>query len=57
MISSFDKLILFCSNHDRKLISAYANCIIELVPTNKGAKVIDFKGSYEEYLASRGAKN
>ncbi len=45
---------LICVSHDRELISAYANRIIELVPSNKGAKVIDFRGSYEEYLASKG---
>ncbi len=46
---------VICVSHDRELIGAYANRIIELIPTNKGAKVIDFKGSYEEYLASKTA--
>ncbi|WP_163556197.1 ribosomal protection-like ABC-F family protein [Helicobacter suis] len=41
---------VICVSHDRELISAYANRIIELVPSKKGAKVIDFKGSYEEYI-------
>jgi len=36
-----------CVSHDRELIDAFANRIIELKPKNK---VIDFKGSYEEYL-------
>ncbi|WP_104689872.1 ABC-F family ATP-binding cassette domain-containing protein [Helicobacter felis] len=45
---------VICVSHDRELISAYANRIIELLPTNKGAKVLDFKGSYEEYLDSKG---
>ncbi|WP_104758271.1 ABC-F family ATP-binding cassette domain-containing protein [Helicobacter salomonis] len=45
---------VICVSHDRELISAYANRIIELIPTNKGAKVVDFKGSYEEYLTSKG---
>ncbi|BAW43850.1 ABC-F family ATP-binding cassette domain-containing protein [Helicobacter pylori] len=44
---------LICISHDRELIDAYANRIIELVPGPKGASIIDFKGSYEEYLASK----
>lgn len=44
---------LICVSHDRELIDAYANRIIELVPGPKGASIIDFKGSYEEYLASK----
>lgn len=44
---------LICVSHDRELIDAYANRIIELVPSPKGASIIDFKGSYEEYLASK----
>ncbi|PAF47475.1 ABC transporter ATP-binding protein [Helicobacter sp. 12S02634-8] len=45
---------VICVSHDRELIDAYANRIIELVPSPEGAKIIDFKGSYEEYL-QRGA--
>lgn len=42
---------VICVSHDRELIDAYANRIIELVPQpNAPAKVIDFRGSYEEYL-------
>ncbi|PAF47911.1 ABC transporter ATP-binding protein [Helicobacter sp. 12S02232-10] len=41
---------VICVSHDRELIDAYANRIIELVPSQEGAKVIDFRGSYEEYL-------
>ncbi|PUD82948.1 ABC transporter ATP-binding protein, partial [Helicobacter pylori] len=48
----FDGAVI-CISHDRELIDAYANRIIELVPSPKGASIIDFKGSYEEYLASK----
>ncbi|PAF45214.1 ATP-binding cassette domain-containing protein [Helicobacter sp. 11S02596-1] len=41
---------VICVSHDRELIDAYANRIIELVPSENGAKLVDFKGSYEEYL-------
>lgn len=44
---------VICVSHDRELIDAYANRIIELEPCENGAKIIDFKGSYEEYLASK----
>ena len=46
---------VICVSHDRELIDAYANRIIELVAVENGAaKVIDFRGSYEEYLESKG---
>ena len=46
---------VICVSHDRELIDAYANRIIELVPDSNGggAKIIDFRGSYEEYLESK----
>lgn len=45
---------VICVSHDRELIGAFANRIIELVPDENGAKIIDFRGSYEEYLLSKG---
>ena len=51
---------VICVSHDRELIDAYANRIIELVPqfgaegANLPAQIIDFRGSYEEYLESKG---
>ncbi|MGP1561995.1 MAG: ABC-F family ATP-binding cassette domain-containing protein [Helicobacteraceae bacterium] len=36
-----------CVAHDRELIDAFANRIIEF---KAGGEVVDFKGSYEEYL-------
>ncbi|CBG40622.1 ABC-F family ATP-binding cassette domain-containing protein [Helicobacter mustelae] len=45
---------VICVSHDRELIDAFANRIIELVDDGaNGAKVIDFHGSYEEYLTSK----
>ncbi|MBR2112997.1 MAG: ABC-F family ATP-binding cassette domain-containing protein [Helicobacter sp.] len=44
---------VICVSHDRELIDAYANRIVELIPQENGAaKVVDFRGSYEEYLES-----
>ncbi|MGI0407089.1 ABC-F family ATP-binding cassette domain-containing protein [Helicobacter himalayensis] len=59
---------VICVSHDRELIDAYANRIIEFVPDSGaevdshgaggegGAKIIDFRGSYEEYLESKGER-
>jgi ATPase subunit of ABC transporter with duplicated ATPase domains len=41
---------LFFVSHDREFISSLATRIIEIT----SAGVIDFKGSYDEYLRSRG---
>jgi len=38
---------VLCVSHDRELLDAYANRIIEIKP---GGKIVDFKGSYEEYV-------
>lgn len=38
-----------CVTHDRELIDAFANRIIEIKPN---FEIIDFKGSYEEYIES-----
>ena len=51
---------VICVSHDRELIDAYANRIIELIPqfdssgANLPAQIIDFRGTYEEYLESKG---
>ena len=42
---------VICVSHDRELIDAFANRIIEFKENNE---VVDFRGSYEEYLASQG---
>lgn len=44
---------VLCVSHDRELIDAYANRIIELIANENGASMIDFRGSYEEYLEKK----
>ncbi len=41
-----------CVSHDRELLDAYANRIIEIQPDGT---IVDFKGSYEEYIESKEA--
>jgi ATPase subunit of ABC transporter with duplicated ATPase domains len=41
-----------CVSHDRELLDAYANRIIEIT---EDGNITDFKGSYEEYIESKGA--
>jgi len=46
-------------SHDREFVSSLATRIIELKPGKKEgdlATVIDFTGTYEEYLAGAGAE-
>ncbi|MGB7541763.1 MAG: ABC-F family ATPase [Burkholderiales bacterium] len=49
--------LIFVS-HDREFVASLATRIIELRPGASGgaAKVIDFRGSYEDYLAGAGAE-
>jgi len=37
-------------SHDREFVSSLANRILEV----KEGKIIDFRGTYEEYLTSQG---
>ncbi len=39
-----------CVSHDRELLDAYANRIIEI---QEDGSIVDFKGSYEDYLESK----
>jgi ATPase subunit of ABC transporter with duplicated ATPase domains len=48
-LEKFPGTLLFVS-HDREFVSALANRIVEI----KDGKLIDFKGSYDEYLSSQG---
>lgn len=41
---------VICVSHDRELLDAYANRIIEI---QEGGIIVDFKGSYEEYIESK----
>ncbi|WP_428024900.1 ABC-F family ATP-binding cassette domain-containing protein [Arcobacter sp.] len=43
---------VICVSHDRELLDAYANRIIEI--KNDGT-IVDFKGTYEEYIESKEA--
>ena len=38
-------------SHDREFVGAVANRIIEVKPNGR---IIDFKGTYDEYLRSQG---
>ncbi len=44
---------VICVTHDRELIDAFANRIIELKPNGE---FIDFKGGYEDYVEKMGKK-
>ncbi|SBS38761.1 putative ABC transporter ATP-binding protein YheS [Marinomonas spartinae] len=44
----FDGTLIFVS-HDRAFVSSLANRVIEI----KGQKVVDFQGTYDEYLANQ----
>jgi len=48
-LEQYEGTLIFIS-HDREFVSSLANRIIEI----KDDKVIDFKGSYDEYLQSQG---
>src|SRR6266705_1312504 len=57
-LDKYTGTLIFVS-HDREFVSSLATRVIELVPAEKEgapAKVIDFRGSYEDYLAGRSAK-
>ncbi|GGD48050.1 ABC transporter ATP-binding protein [Malaciobacter pacificus] len=44
---------VICVSHDRELLDAYANRIIEI---QADGSIVDFKGSYEEYLETKVSK-
>ncbi|PVZ71845.1 ABC-F family ATPase [Pelagibaculum spongiae] len=50
-LKEFDGTLLFVS-HDREFVSSLATRVVEI----KDHKVIDFQGTYDEYLASQGLK-
>lgn len=45
---------VICVTHDRELIDAFANRIIEI---KSDRSIVDFTGSYEEYLESQGLEH
>jgi len=54
-LDKYTGTLVFVS-HDREFVSSLATRIIELRPGEEGkpASVIDFRGSYEDYLAGEG---
>jgi len=57
-LDKYTGTLVFVS-HDREFVSSLATRVIELRPGEKPgdtATVIDFRGSYEDYLAGRGAE-
>jgi ATPase subunit of ABC transporter with duplicated ATPase domains len=52
-LDKYSGTLIFVS-HDREFVSSLATRIIELKPGEQGrpATVIDYRGGYEEYLAS-----
>jgi ATPase subunit of ABC transporter with duplicated ATPase domains len=56
-LDKYPGTLVFVS-HDREFVSSLATRIIELTPGKPGAAatVVDFRGSYEDYLAGAGAE-
>ena len=50
-LSLFEGTVIFVT-HDREFVSSLATRIIEVTP----GQVIDFKGTYDEYLEKEGAE-
>ena len=48
-VDAFKGTLVFVS-HDREFVSSLATRIFEI----KGGRIIDYRGNYEEYLASQG---
>jgi ATPase subunit of ABC transporter with duplicated ATPase domains len=55
-LDKYPGTLIFVS-HDREFVSSLATRIIELKPGESGApaRVIDYRGGYDDYLASQGA--
>jgi ATPase subunit of ABC transporter with duplicated ATPase domains len=53
-LEKYPGTLIFVS-HDREFVSSLANRIIELVPGDPGkpSRIVDYSGSYEDYLASQ----
>jgi ATPase subunit of ABC transporter with duplicated ATPase domains len=55
-LDKYTGTLVFVS-HDREFVSSLATRIIELRPAAKGtAQLIDYRGSYDDYLANQGAE-
>jgi ATPase subunit of ABC transporter with duplicated ATPase domains len=49
-LENYPGTLIFVS-HDREFVSSLATRILEMTPTG----IVDFRGSYEDYLSSQGA--
>ncbi|AIT28337.1 Drug RA1 family [Bordetella holmesii 44057] len=49
-LEKFEGTLIFVS-HDREFVSGLATRIIEILPSGE---IVDYRGGYEDYLASRG---
>ena len=56
-LDKYKGTMLFVS-HDREFVSSLATRIIDMQPGGEGkpAKIVDYRGTYEEYLASQGVE-
>jgi ATPase subunit of ABC transporter with duplicated ATPase domains len=56
-LEKYPGTLVFVS-HDREFVSSLATRIVELKPGEDGkpSSVVDYRGTYEEYLASQGAE-
>ena len=54
-LERFKGTLVFVS-HDREFVSSLATRVIDMQPAGEGkpAKIIDFRGTYEEYLREQG---
>jgi ATPase subunit of ABC transporter with duplicated ATPase domains len=51
-LEKYKGTLIFVS-HDREFVSGLASRVIEILD----GKVVDYKGGYDDYLASRGIQN
>jgi ATPase subunit of ABC transporter with duplicated ATPase domains len=54
-LEKYPGTLVFVS-HDREFVSSLATRVIELAPGEAGqpARVVDYRGTYEDYLATQG---
>ena len=48
-LENYEGTLIFVS-HDREFVSSLATRVLEITPT----EIVDFRGTYDEYLQSRG---
>jgi ATPase subunit of ABC transporter with duplicated ATPase domains len=54
-LDKFKGTLIFVS-HDREFVSSLATRIIDIRPVDNGApaRIVDYRGTYDEYLVSQG---